>query len=241
MMRLNLKPIMTSLFCLALAAHAVAADHEEDGRDPGAAATIETLPDHRGGQESIGRPWTSPDFDRFVVPDDPSGESAEEASPRDDTPPVTLYRWWTNGCPFCESSLPAIDSWREQFGPQGLRIVAVYHPKPPRDVSDALVRDAARTMGYHGEIAIDADWSTFHELTREWNNRRATSVSFLVDHEGVIQFVHPGPDFYPRITDGEDGESDALRTRQHRDHALLEAAITTLLDQRRQAVAAEKD
>src|SRR5215208_1256430 len=50
------------------------------------------------------------------------------------TPAPTLYRWWTDSCAYCKASLPAIESLRRRFEPRGLRVVAVYHPKPPRDV-----------------------------------------------------------------------------------------------------------
>lgn len=213
---------------------------------------VRPLPADRGGQESIGQHWPDLSFDRrLMVNADDALPDTERSTDVDDLPPVTLYRWWTNGCRFCTSSLPAIEQWRKRFASQGLRVVAVYHPKPPREVSDAFVRRAAEAIGYEGELAIDRDWSNFRRVTRQWQIRRATSISFLVDHEGVIRFVHPGPDFYPAreadagandgADDGADDRGVSPSTRQHRDHARLEAAIEALLHEREAAQAKRDD
>lgn len=229
------------LVTLALSqANPAALVHErETADDP--PSRVRPLPADRGGQESIGEPWPERTFDRRIMtnPDDPLPDPPRDAvAAGDGPPPVTLYRWWTNGCRFCASSLPAIETWRKRYASRGLRVVAVYHPKPPRDVSDAFVRRAAETIGYAGEIAIDDEWAGFQRVTRSWAIRGATSVSFLVDHTGTIRFVHPGPDFYPPPDDGDDDHVDAQARRQHRDHARLEAAIESLLHDRTTAIAA---
>ena len=62
------------------------------------------------------------------------------------------------------------------------------------------------------------------ELRRLWlstGGRDATSVSFLVDREGVIRYVHPGPDFFP--------SSDPAEARQDADYRDVEQAIQALL------------
>src|SRR3954469_1772358 len=93
-----------------------------------APATRPAVPASRGGADLVGTKmppasafgrWLNTDGDRPP----PAGQ-------------VTLYRWWTDTCPFCAASLPAIETLRLRYGPQGFRVVAVYHPKPPRHVSD---------------------------------------------------------------------------------------------------------
>jgi len=95
--------------------------------------------------------------------------------------------------------LPAIEALRVRFEPRGLRVVAVYHPKPPRDVALLTIREAADRLGYHGLIAIDRDWSELSRFYLSTGDRAATSASFLVDGDGIIRFVHPGPEI--RISD----------------------------------------
>ena len=171
---------------------------------------INTLPKARGGQDLISTKWPTLEFDGSIK------------APQTKTPAkATLYRWWTNGCPWCEKSLPAIEEWREKYGKKGLRTVAVYHPKPPRNESPQAIQAMAEKLGYHGEIAVDLDWSALKKAYLDKEGRGATSVSFLVDEAGVVRFVHPGPVFF-----NSDDPEDA---RANLDHLLLEEAIRTLL------------
>jgi hypothetical protein len=123
--------------------------------------------------------------------------AAADEAPR--TPAATLYRWWTDSCAYCEASLPAIEALRTRFERRGLRVVAVYHPKPPRDVSALTIRSAAERLFYHGLIAVDRDWSELTSFYLSTAERPATSASFLVDRGGIIRFVHPGPEL--RVSD----------------------------------------
>jgi hypothetical protein len=97
----------------------------------------------------------------------------------------------------------------------------VYHPKPVRQVDDADVRAAAKRIGYQGAIAIDESWSQLEKLYLSTGNREATSISVLVDGQGTLRFLHPGPDLFPSKVPGE--------ARQDADYRLLEAAVNALL------------
>ena len=89
---------------------------------------------------------------------------------------VTLYRWWTNTCPYCAASLPAIETLRQKYGKKGLQVVAVYHAKPPRDVKDQTLLEAADAIGYAGPIAVDRDWLVLRALWLSTGERSATSA-----------------------------------------------------------------
>jgi thiol-disulfide isomerase/thioredoxin len=175
------------------------------------ADAVKTLPESRGGQELVGKKMPALTFDRWL--------NTESNKPLDTAGSVTLYRWWTNECPFCRATLPGLEDFRQKYGEKGLKIVAVYHPKPPRAVPDALILDAAKDIGYRGAIAVDVDWSAQKKLYP--NNSGATSISVLVDKEGVIRFVHPGPDYFP--SDQKD------QSRQDSDYHLMQQAIEALL------------
>jgi thiol-disulfide isomerase/thioredoxin len=185
-------------------------------QDDAAAPEVPTLPVERGGQDVMGEIMPELEFERWV--DRPVSETgaAGETEAR-----VTLYRWWTDGCPHCEKSLPALERLRRLYEPQGLRVVAVYHPKPPRDVADEDIRSAARGAGYEGAIALDRDWSELEKFYLSVADRDATSASFLVDRSRVIRFVHPGPEFYPSDEPGS--------ARANADYRLIERAIRVLL------------
>ena len=76
-------------------------------------------------------------------------------------------------------------------------------------------------------IASDDNWET---LDRWWLNngergRAATSVSFLLDAEGTVRWIHPGPEFHP------DGPADHEQCREDFGDAVQ--AIEKLLAERR--------
>ena len=182
----------------------------------GGPPAIETLPPGRGGQDLVGKKFPNLRFDRWLkVPPEPD-------QPDKKRPKATLYRWWTDTCHFCAVSLPAIEKLRETYEPKGLRVVCVYHPKPPRTVDDETILATAKRLGYHGTIAVDEDWS---ELTKAYlsssGRRGATSVTFLVDSEGVTRFLHPGPVFF--------GSRDPRHKQADADDRLIRRAIEVLL------------
>ena len=190
---------------------------EESSKSTGDPAGIKTLPKDRGGQNVLGQSLDVTGLDRWPRPVPSEGPA----------PAVTLYRWWTDTCPWCEASLPAIESLRNRYEEQGLRTVAVYHPKPPRPVEDETILEVASRIGYAGPVSVDQDWSVLREQYLDKGNRTATSITLLVDRDGVIRFVHPGPVFFP--------SSEEEESRENADYRLLEQAIAQMLkeDQRR--------
>lgn len=154
----------------------------------GPASMRAMLPDPDSGQEQIGKPaprWT---FTRWVGP----AMSQEQLKGK-----VVLLRWWNVGCHFCEATLPEIESLREKYGKDGFVAIGVFHPKPPHPVKDRDVKRAAEERGFHGPLAIDQNWET---LSRYWlaghPERNWTSVSFLIDRDGKIVWVHGGGEYH---------------------------------------------
>ena len=157
----------------------------------------------------MGKRFRKPVFDRWI-----NGTADRPVATK-----ATLYRWWTDSCPYCRASLPAVETLRRKYGPHGLDVVAIYHPKPPRSVDDDDVRTLARQFGFGGRIAVDEDWSALKNAYLSTGKRTATSVTFLVDADGVIRFLHPGPVFFrsddPEFAvenDDYDKLSDAIAT-----------------------------
>lgn len=138
-------------------------------------------------------------------------------------PHAVLLRWWTDTCPFCEASLPALEELRKRYEAEGLVTVAVYHPKPPRAVDDATIVAAAQERSYHGRLAVDPDWSALAAAWPESAGRDATSVSLLIDGAGLVRFVHPGPEYHP--ADGRAGDHAQCAA----DYADLDRACKALL------------
>jgi thiol-disulfide isomerase/thioredoxin len=172
------------------------------------------VPASRGGWDMIGKPLPLDDVRWLNTPD---------RKPIVAKGKVTLVRWWTDTCSYCERSLPAITKLHRQYAERGFQTVAVYHPKPPRPVVDATVIEIAKHWDYTGPIAVDRNWDTLTRLYLSKAERSATSVSFLLDRDGIVRFVHPGPVFAP---------TDKPAERQlNRDYIDLKTAIEALLDQ----------
>ena len=157
-------------------------------REPHEYALIAEDPD--SGAELIGRrapPWS---FERWARGPAQSLESVRGK--------VVLLRWWTEGCMYCAVTLPEIEKLRKRYGPEGLLVIGVYHPKPPRSVGDRSISTAADRLGFAGPIAVDERWTT---LKRYWldgaPSRRFTSVSFLIGRDGLIRWVHGGGEYHP--------------------------------------------
>ncbi len=142
------------------------------------------------------RRTSPPASDRVGTPFEPAWIERRIGPPASADARATLVRFWTDACPYCRASLPAIDRLRREHAPAGLDTVAVYHPKPPRAVADADVERAARELGYEGALAVDADWELLRRLWLDTGERAATSATFLADADGVVRWVHPGPELF---------------------------------------------
>ncbi len=134
---------------------------------------------------------------------------------------VTLVRWWTETCPYCVRSLPAITKLEKRFAERGFQTVAVYHPKPPRTVDDRKILRAAAQRDYKGPVAVDEDWRVLERIYRRNHPHSPTSVSFIVDRSGKVRYVHPGPVFEP--TD------DPAQQSANRDYEEIKEVIELLL------------
>jgi peroxiredoxin len=113
---------------------------------------------------------------------------------------VVLVRWWTDTCPFCASSAPALRAIHETYGPRGLTLVGVFHPKAGRDDPLDVERVQRAVDARHFEFPVAIDWDWRNGTLEQWwltgPDRPATSVTFLVDKAGVIRFIHPGMEYH---------------------------------------------
>lgn len=170
------------------------------------------LPDSRGELDMLGKKFSLTGL-RWLNTDD-------NEQPQIDGK-VTLLRWWTNTCKFCAASLPPIDKLGREFEDTDFQRVAVYHPKPPRNVGDKKILDDAHLYGFNGIVAADEDWSVLNKNYLDIKPRRFTSVSFLLDRDGIVRFIHPGPEL--RLTSSPGLEQAAS------DYQDLRTAIRALL------------
>ena len=122
---------------------------------------------------------------RFVDP-------PAQRKPSDFKGHALVIRFWTSGCAFCSASAPVLAEWAERYRDRGLIVLAIYHPKPPRAVSDRTVRAYAKRLGFPGVLAVDERWSALERLWLRGQDRAYTSATLLVDREGIVRAVHRG-------------------------------------------------
>ncbi len=131
---------------------------------------------------------------------------------------VVLVRWFTDGCPYCAATAPTLVALHDELAGRGLRVVGMYHHKSDEPLTVDDVRALADRFGFRFPVAIDRDWRT---LRRWWLDAHEgwTSVSFLIDRQGVVRFVHTGGSYPP-------GSADATQMRRWIDQLLAEPAAS---------------
>ncbi len=135
---------------------------------------------------------------------------------------LTLLRWWTTNCPHCTASVPSLSGLANKYAARGLRFVGVYHRKSAFRVSDASIRSAFQRLGGAPHaLAVDEGWRMLRPFMQRGRLRQATSISILVDQQGVIQWVHPGPRIHTSRATRYAGPA--------RDLAALDAFLNTRL------------
>jgi len=104
-----------------------------------------------------------------------------------------LVRWWTDGCSLCSSSAPELTRIAAAF-PDDLRFSAIFHDKRGRaTIDDAWLRETAAATGFDScRIGVDPGWAALRAWWLDRGGRRFTSVTFLLDREGVIRLIHTG-------------------------------------------------
>lgn len=109
---------------------------------------------------------------------------------------VVLVRWWTDTCQLCAATAPALRQLQQEYGPQGLQVIGVFHPKPAGDWSVDRMQRAVTRFQFTFPVALDGDWSALKRWWLDGAQRSYTSVSFIIDKHGVIRYVQPGGEYH---------------------------------------------
>jgi len=106
---------------------------------------------------------------------------------------VVLVRWWTGPeCAYCAASAPNLNALHERYQAKGLVVVGFYHHKSPTPLTRRHVEQLMNGYRFKFPVAIDPEWRTLKRWWLDGRERAWTSVSFLIDQEGVIRHIHPG-------------------------------------------------
>lgn len=182
------------------------------------------------GAEQLGAPASDFEVEGWIV--DGAVVDADAITLADLTGRVVLVRFWTDTCPFCRATAPALVELDRDFRDRGLVVLGLHHPKPrPRSDTAEPIEDfgrriarAAHDWGMRFPIGLDRHWRTIDRWWLGDAERSATSASFVLDRQGIIRWIHPGPEFHP----GGPDDHDECRA----DYAKLREVITALLDER---------
>jgi hypothetical protein len=71
-------------------------------------------------------------------------------------------------------------------------IIGFYHHKSPTPLTRRHVEQLMRRYRFQFPVAIDPEWQTLKRWWLDGHERAWTSVSFLLDREGVIRDIHTG-------------------------------------------------
>jgi peroxiredoxin len=108
---------------------------------------------------------------------------------------VVLVRFFMeSSCPMCRASAPYLNEFEQQYRKRGLVVIGMYTPKPePHNTPIKTVQGFVKDYGFQFPVALDNDWATLNQF---WLQRvpdaEYTSISFLIDKDGIIRYIHPG-------------------------------------------------
>jgi len=107
-----------------------------------------------------------------------------------------LVRFWTGPqCPYCQRSAPALNEFYQKFHSRGLEVIGFYHHKSSTPLDKKQVEKLIRRYGFRFPVAVDHNWETLRRWWLQGRPKAWTSISFLIDQEGVIRHVHPGGEY----------------------------------------------
>ena len=98
-----------------------------------------------------------------------------------------LVEFCTYTCINWRRTLPYVNRWHSEYGPQGLQIVGVHTPEFGFERVHANIESAIRELGVTYPIAQDNAYRTWDA----WGNRAWPSF-YLLDRDGQIRLVREG-------------------------------------------------
>jgi hypothetical protein len=100
---------------------------------------------------------------------------------------VVLIEFCTYTCINWRRTLPYVNRWHAEYGPQGLQIIGVHTPEFSFERDRPKVEIAIRALDVRHPIAQDNEYRTWDA----WDNR-AWPAFYLVDRSGQVRLVREG-------------------------------------------------
>lgn len=109
---------------------------------------------------------------------------------------VILLRFWLIDCPYCERTAPSLREFASKYGDRGLVVVGLHHPKSEEARDLTRIARVSKEYGFDFPLGQDEAWTTLPAYGVGSRFERFTSVSFLIDRDGIIRFVHDGGEYH---------------------------------------------
>jgi len=117
---------------------------------------------------------------------------------------AVLVRFWTGPqCPYCRRSAPSLNQFYSKYHSEGLDVIGLYHHKANKPLNKADVAGLSREYGFKFPVAIDHDWRTLKDWWLDQGGKDWTSVTFLLDQDKRVKYVHPGGQYVEGDADYE--------------------------------------
>ncbi len=105
---------------------------------------------------------------------------------------VVLVEFWTFGCYNCRNIEPYVKDWHQKFAKKGLVVIAIHSPEFGYERSVKNVKQYIEEHDLPYAVPIDNDFITW----KRYNNRYWPTL-YLIDKQGIIQYIKIGEGGYP--------------------------------------------
>lgn len=93
-----------------------------------------------------------------------------------------LVHFWAVSCHICHENMPAVTRWKEEFGPRGLKVIAIHMPRQESDTELVRVIEDAEKMHIMEPCAVDNQ----HTIAEAFQNEFVPAY-YLFDREGNMR------------------------------------------------------
>lgn len=137
---------------------------------------------------------------------------------------LTIIHFWSRSCPACHMNMPHLQKLRDEYGPKGLKVVAVHRPMGEFDLDETKALETAKELGIIEKLIFDNDHSIGDELKVD-----AWPTYFLFDKDGKVR-RHAKGQFGVKMIEqalirlfGEDGTDGEAQGKEKKSEAVTES------------------
>ncbi len=106
-----------------------------------------------------------------------------------------LVHFWSISCYICHDVVDKVNGWRDKFGPQGLKVIAVHQPRGPEELDiEKVTADALGAMGLTQSLAIDNE----HTIVGRFANQFVPAY-YVFNRNHELRHFQAGDKGYDRI------------------------------------------